>query len=265
MKYIKMHSYGNNFLIIVDFNNLFKPNKIKIFNDKFSGISFDQIILIEKYFLKKFYIKIYNNDSSLAYNCINGLRCAFKYLSKKTNKNKIYFKVYRNIFVFTNKNTNKTNKNTFFFLNNISKDILFVSFNYKKIFLRNIKKFTQINFFLKKQYYVFLCIGNYHLISFNFLKKAYIKKEKQNIIKLINFDLNLSVYNNKTNNLITLERGSGFTQSCGSATAAFCYFYSNIKQKNIRLFNTYGSLKYFYKQKCIKAKSFFIYKGNIKI
>ncbi|MGX7589412.1 diaminopimelate epimerase [Candidatus Vidania fulgoroideorum] len=253
MKFLKMHSYGNNFLILIDFFNNFKKKKINLINDINFGICFDQIIILKKYKNKKFFLKIFNKDSSLAYNCVNGIRCFFKYISKKININKINFIVENKKFKLK-----KKKKNILSFSNENNSILKYFKFKHKKMFLRNLKKNFQIFF---NGYYNLINLGNNHVIKF--VKKIKIKKILKEKKKFNNY--NFTHFNYKKKKILTFEKGAGFTKSCGSATLSSCFLYSKIKNKKIRIKTQCGSIIYFNKKNCLKGKSFFIYKGYLRL
>ncbi|MGX7582470.1 hypothetical protein [Candidatus Vidania fulgoroideorum] len=254
MKFLKMHSYGNNFIILIKENNFKK--KIKKINNFFLGIGFDQAIILKKFLNKVFYLKIFNKDSSEAKNCINGIRCLFHYVSKKLKINKSIFCVKNKKIIIKSKK-----KKIFVFLDNYKNKIKkMLEFEYTNFFFRNIKKNIQLMIFGK--YYTPLSIGNNHLI--NMSTKISKNKMLKELKKIKNQKFNFSFFDFFKKKILTYEKGVGFTKSCGSATMSTCVAYSNIKKKNIRIKNNCGSMYFFKKYYCIKGKSYFIYKGLIK-
>ncbi|MGX7589271.1 hypothetical protein [Candidatus Vidania fulgoroideorum] len=268
MKFIKIHSYGNNFILVKDFlESINKKKIIKISNEK-TGIGFDQAILVYKYFDKKFFIKIFNKDGSCALNCVNGIRCMGYYLFKKLKINRISFIVNYNKYSLISKT-----KSIFFFLENFIYYFFYfnLKFNYKFLYLRNINKIIQINFYLiKKKFFNFIKFGNIHFIFFNkkkiksseffFIKKIFF------IFNFINIDFNLSSFNFKERKVSTLERGSGFTSSCGSATSSSIFLYKKYFNKKIRIKSNYGSMIVNNKKKLsIKGTCYKVFFGLIKI
>ena len=80
----KWHGNGNDFAIINSIENKIKLNKsfIRKTADRNKGIGFDQLIHIglptkHDY---DFFIRFYNSDGSEAGMCLNGIRCAAKYI-----------------------------------------------------------------------------------------------------------------------------------------------------------------------------------------
>ncbi|BAC24416.1 dapF [Wigglesworthia glossinidia endosymbiont of Glossina brevipalpis] len=239
MKFSKMHSLGNDFVIVnnIDKKNNISPIFIKKLSDRYTGIGFDQLILIEFFCKKYFYfkIKIFNSDSSESFQCINGIRCVFMFLKiKKLIKKNIAF-------IGNNLGLSKTlmTKNKLICVKikpprfYIEKDIL-VNPKY------NNKEKIILRIFKKKITCYFVFVGNPHCIiisknieynNFSLLSKYLLKnnifpnKINISIMNILDFDLiKLKVY----------ERGSGETQSCGSAAAAaaaVAIYYKKLNKK----------------------------------
>ena len=84
IKYQKMHGNGNDFLMINSLETGFQPKKsfIKKYGERKLGIGFDQLILISppKNENHSFDIAFYNADGGQADMCLNGIRCAARYV-----------------------------------------------------------------------------------------------------------------------------------------------------------------------------------------
>jgi len=82
----KMSALGNEILVLnlLTIDEPFSPEMVKKFSLK-KKTSFDQLITIEPPLHPKndFRCSIFNNDGSIAENCINGSRCIGKYVAKK--------------------------------------------------------------------------------------------------------------------------------------------------------------------------------------
>lgn len=83
--FTKMHGLGNDFVII---NSLTQPKimqKSSIVNlaNRYTGIGFDQLLIIEPSQTADFFCRIYNADGSEAQQCGNGLRCIARYLREE--------------------------------------------------------------------------------------------------------------------------------------------------------------------------------------
>ncbi|MGX7585856.1 diaminopimelate epimerase [Candidatus Vidania fulgoroideorum] len=257
-----MNSYGNDFVI----------SKMKIrrifLSDRKIGIGFDQFITFKVVKKNIFKCLIYNKDGSEAYNCLNGLRCLSKFLSHKT-KYKIIFIITKSKcikFIIKSKKevVSSFPKPTFNFRNEIS-------FNYKKLFFRNIRKLTQTSFFLSKKYFSFLDIGNPHLVFFE--KKPNLRDllKIESEVKLKNLSkngLNISILGTRKKEVITFERGAGITRSCGTGTAASCFcFLKSKNKKQLKIINKLGTL--LFKKNKLNGFSFigkanFTFRGEIK-
>ncbi len=94
LKFTKMHSLGNDFMMVdgvsqeADFNTL----DIKTWSDRNTGVGFDQLLVIEPPRLpdSDFFFRIYNADGSEAEQCGNGTRCAASFtIEKKLTKKRI--------------------------------------------------------------------------------------------------------------------------------------------------------------------------------
>lgn len=94
INFTKMHSLGNDFIIIDAITQNIKLNAayIKKISDRHIGIGCDQIIVLDPPInpLADFYYRIYNADGKSADQCLNGVRCAARFaldngLVKKTS------------------------------------------------------------------------------------------------------------------------------------------------------------------------------------
>ena len=197
IKFKKMQSNGNDFLITEDMNIL--RASIKRLSDRKNGIGFDQLLLLDRS-QEKWQVRVFNADGSEANNCFNGLRCLASYSSEKEQQ----IKIFKNIFIVIKDSEP-------------SEQIATV--------LSKMPKGKQIENF----YYV--DIGNYHVIKEstsiftedlellyeNFKAKA----EKFNLAP--NYNLNIFQRAQDQINIRTYESGVGETKSCGSGSAATAY------------------------------------------
>ena len=87
--FVKMHTNGNDFVIIDNRVNSFIFNQSEVFKlaHRNTGIGFDQLILLEKSKNKDILMKIFNSDGKEAQMCGNAAICVASLLfaSKKTN------------------------------------------------------------------------------------------------------------------------------------------------------------------------------------
>lgn len=83
INFTKMHSLGNDFIIIDAITQNVKLNTsyIKKIADRHIGIGCDQLIVLDPPInpLADFYYRIYNSDGKSAEQCINGVRCAARF------------------------------------------------------------------------------------------------------------------------------------------------------------------------------------------
>lgn len=83
INFTKMHSLGNDFIIIDAITQNIKLNGayIKKIADRHVGIGCDQIIILEPPINPSadFYYKVYNADGKSADQCLNGVRCAARF------------------------------------------------------------------------------------------------------------------------------------------------------------------------------------------
>ncbi len=92
MQFSKMHSLGNDFMIVdaITQNVYFSPELIRRLSNRHLGIGFDQLLLIEPPYDPEldFHYRIFNADGSEVFQCGNGARCfaRFVYLKGLTNK-----------------------------------------------------------------------------------------------------------------------------------------------------------------------------------
>ena len=197
IKFKKMQSNGNDFLITEDINIL--KASIERLSDRKNGIGFDQLLLLDRS-RKEWQVRVFNADGSEANNCFNGLRCLASYSSEKEQ----LVKIYKNIFLIIK------NKES-------SEQIATV--------LSRMPKGRKIDNF----YYI--DIGNYHVIKevddifradLKFLYKDFkVKAEKFSLPS--NYNLNIFQRTEDQINIRTYEYGVGETKSCGSGTAATAY------------------------------------------
>lgn len=95
LKFTKMHGLGNDFMVVDAVNQAFEPAAAPIaaWADRFRGIGFDQLLVVEKPTQAgvDFRYRIFNADGSEVAQCGNGARCFVRFVSDKglTNKQEI--------------------------------------------------------------------------------------------------------------------------------------------------------------------------------
>ena len=87
LKFAKMHGLGNDFMVIDAINQNFtaNPELVKQWADRFSGIGFDQMLVVEKPDGDQaaFKYRIYNADGSEVSQCGNGARCFARFVREQ--------------------------------------------------------------------------------------------------------------------------------------------------------------------------------------
>jgi diaminopimelate epimerase len=80
--FTKMHGLGNDFMIINNLDQTLQPAQLPItdWSNRYTGIGFDQLLLIEPSSQADFYCRIFNADGSEAEQCGNGLRCVARFV-----------------------------------------------------------------------------------------------------------------------------------------------------------------------------------------
>lgn len=277
MKFIKMESLGNDYIIIDNTKNdkdKLKENKSKLINlsDRNFGIGSNGIILIEKSMNDNYKIEIFNSDGTIAKTSGNGLLCVATYLySKKLVKEKFNIEIYGNNYEIT--------------LDIKENNIKEISINMGKPSFdpRLMPVLTEKNIFinekirvLDKSYIVTgVSIGNPHIIVFDrnidlldinnigpSFQTHYKFPDKINVVFL-------EILNNKFK-IRTYEKGNEETKSCGSAACAavVAATLNNIisKDEEIIVEQIGGNLKIIYQDNediILKGNAKKVYKGKI--
>ncbi|MCV2525423.1 MAG: diaminopimelate epimerase [Candidatus Lightella neohaematopini] len=222
--FTKMHSLGNDFVIINNLNNKITLSLLNIssISNRNTGIGFNQLLLLEKpkNYITDFNYRVFNSDGSEAMQCGNGVCC----LSQFIYKNKLTTK--RSIIITTKKSTvlvdiigiNKVKLN-------IGKPNFYPENILNKIQL-NKNNLYSIEINKKKFLFSLVFIGNYHcIIKVNNINSISVSKiglliNKSNLFKKqINITF-MQVINNHYIKLRVYEAGCGETLACGSASCA---------------------------------------------
>ena len=255
LNFEKRHGNGNDFIIINSIENELKitRNKIIKISDRNIGIGFDQLIKIDLPTKPNhdFFIRFFNADGSEAGMCLNGIRCAAKY-------------IWNNSFApigavnFQTKTKNivcepKARKMIQVHVEPPDK------IEHKSLYNKLQNKGVN-NFFISN-------IGNNHLcIKMKSIKKIDLNEIYKNLEGIIKeLDINLSIFKKDGGNIDirTFENGVGETLSCGSA--ALCVASYFLKDKLLRIRSIGGEL-IFKKYKngiLMSGPASFIYRGNI--
>ena len=87
LKFAKMHGLGNDFVVIDAINQQFspRPELVRQWSDRFSGIGFDQMLVVEKPQSERavFKYRIYNADGGEVAQCGNGARCFARFVREQ--------------------------------------------------------------------------------------------------------------------------------------------------------------------------------------
>lgn len=255
----KWHGNGNDFVIINSIENKLRLSKsfIKKAADRNKGIGFDQLIHIglpTKY-NHDFYIRFYNYDGSEAGMCLNGIRCAARYI---WNNN---FFPLRQIEIQTKRKNLKClpkNKNNVAVLIDSSVDMLVPAEEHNKV-----KKVVGDDFF-------FSHIGNNHLCV---KKKSVDRVNLQELYKklesfLKKYECNFSIFKKNKDHIQirTYENGTGETLSCGSAALCVAAKFLGDNDNSLKICSIGGELKFKSSNNGIlmSGPASFSYKGNYK-
>jgi len=206
IKFIKMHSSGNDFIFLENIN--LNINQIKHLCDRNFGIGCDQLIIIDKIIddlIKEIHISIFNSNGSIAKMCGNAMSCLCGLYLLDKEFAKIVIKHGLEVKISRRGNTASIEMPKI----SMEGDIINIG-NLHKVFI--ITNNEEINYEISEEY-------------------------NKNYIKILN-ENTISVY--------TIERGVGLTLGCGSGICASCYFIYNsglITQNNINVI-TSGTEKY---------------------
>jgi diaminopimelate epimerase len=84
MRFTKMHSLGNDFMVLDGINQSFElhPAQVRSWANRHTGVGFDQCLLLETSSDPKvdFFYKIYNADGTEVGQCGNGARCLARFV-----------------------------------------------------------------------------------------------------------------------------------------------------------------------------------------
>ena len=87
LKFAKMHGLGNDFAVIDAINQPFEPRPelVRRWADRFDGIGFDQMLIVEKPESESaaFKYRIYNADGGEVAQCGNGARCFARFVREQ--------------------------------------------------------------------------------------------------------------------------------------------------------------------------------------
>ncbi|MGL9769406.1 MAG: diaminopimelate epimerase [Sodalis sp. (in: enterobacteria)] len=92
MQFSKMHSLGNDFMVVdaVTQNICFSPEMIRYLSERRYGVGFDQLVVVEPPYNSEldFHYRVFNADGSEVGQCGNGARCFAHFVRMKNLANK---------------------------------------------------------------------------------------------------------------------------------------------------------------------------------
>jgi len=223
INFSKMHGLGNDFMVIncIEENFILSSSIIKKLSNRYTGIGFDQLLVVEKSnsSLFDFHYRIFNSNGNEVEQCGNGARCfgLFLLLKGLTNKNKILV------------STKKTHLIIEFMSNNMIK-VNMNEPNFELNYLSFSKNLSYKKFSIKLLNESLICslvsIGNPHcIIKVECIKNAPVNTIGKNIEQNSIFPkgINVSFMEILHKNYIKLrvyERDVGETNACGSGACA---------------------------------------------
>tara|TARA_B100000927_G_scaffold286074_1_gene277020 strand:- start:1160 stop:1945 length:786 start_codon:yes stop_codon:yes gene_type:complete len=257
IKFEKWHGNGNDFVIVNSIESEIKINKsfIKKISNRNKGIGFDQLIYVclPSKDNHDFFLRFFNTDGSEAEMCLNGARCASRYIwnnSFAPLKKTSFLTRTKLLSCFPRKG------------GGVSVNIDLPSNIDQKNILKKIQSKLKDEFFLSN-------IGNNHLcIKMKSIQKIDLNKIYMNLKGVVeDHKINVSIYreNEGIIDIRTYENGVGETLSCGSASSCIASHVLSKNNKPIKIRSIGGEL-IFKKTKdgiLMTGPTSFIYKGNI--
>lgn len=219
LHFTKMHALGNDFMVINSIHNEveIKSKSIKKWSNRYTGVGFDQLLLIKQSTTKAdFSYTIFNADGSEAENCGNGVRCIAYFLVKKKLTTKR---------LITLETKNSLTKLQVYSSKEIRAEMGSPHFGLKKRVVSPHSSFIgyQENDGIEV---ILLSIGNPHgVIRVNSISN-YLVDEIGSQLQSMPWVLNginvgfLEVINSEEGKLRVYERGCGETRACGTGACA---------------------------------------------
>jgi diaminopimelate epimerase len=207
MKFTKMQGTGNDFIVVDQRDREFNLSKslIKKLSDRYFGIGFDQLLILEKSDSHNadFKYRIFNSDGGEVEQCGNGARCFYKYI--------------KNYRLSANSTIKVETRSGIILLSENSEGLVKVDMGFPDI--RTTINRHEVN-------YDHVLIGNPHAVIN--LADNNISEENYQDVALdiqgtwedgINVGF-MSIIDKNSIQLKVFERGSGFTMACGSGACA---------------------------------------------
>ena len=229
LKFTKMHSLGNDFIVIDAIKNNIELTfeDIKFLADRNLGIGCDQILVVYPPRQKDddFHMEIFNQDASKANQCGNGARCfaLYVYTQNLTNKKRI------TISTKTSKIQAKIQRDGFITVNLGNPDFdLYKKFNLSSWCYEFSYKNQQLKGYI-------LSLGNPHFVLFlDDFKEENDQKDLAcyiNSLDIFKDGINISFAFKIKDNFLEasfFERGAGQTLACGSGASALAISFLKI-------------------------------------
>lgn len=210
--FTKMHGLGNDFIVINAMELPFSLEQfpIKQLADRHRGIGFDQLLVIEPGKETDFFCRIFNADGSEAEQCGNGLRCVARYLHEEKISNQDTFTI-----------ATKAGSCSISLSDYDHIKVIFASPDVPQLIPLDLsKQQIQIYYLTMGNPHAILKIDDLHSPLLNTLGPAIAAHPRFSRGVNVGF---MQVIDDKNIKLRTYERGSGFTNACGSNACAAVY------------------------------------------
>ncbi len=219
----KMHGLGNDFMVVdcVTQNVFFSPDLIRRLSDRYTGIGFDQLLIVEAPYDPEsdFHYRIFNADGSEVEQCGNGARCFARFVRMKGLTNKFSI----NVSTKKGKMVLKIEEN-----DQITVNMGQPVFEPGKIPFK--AKQVEKTYILRTQDHTLFCgavsMGNPHVVTVvDEINTAEVEElgplleSHERFPERVNAGF-MQVLNRNEINLRVYERGAGETQACGSGACA---------------------------------------------
>jgi diaminopimelate epimerase len=233
--YSKMDGNGNDFIIMNSLMSDLEPKKdfIQNISSRTNGVGCDQLILVcaPSNHETDFLIRFFNADGGEALMCLNGIRCASRYIWMHgfAPKNKMLLETKSKLILVEPKDNDAVS---------VKIDLPYL---HKDLSLENaLKNIVKKSFSLVNTGNLHLCIESENIAD---IKVEKIYKDLESIIKP--HQINVSIFE-KTNTGIlvsTCENGVGKTLSCGSAQASVA-FLNTVENESLKVSSEGGDLNF---------------------
>ena len=223
LKFSKMHGLGNDFMVIDAINQNFvaDPDLIRLWANRFSGIGFDQMLVVEKPQTAQaaFRYRIFNADGGEVAQCGNGARCFARFVRENGMTDLDVIPVETNTGLLELRTIDKTR---------VCVNMGVPEFEPQRIPLATTGQAAQYSLDIDGQKIVFgaLAIGNPHMvIQVDDVDSAPVESLGPRLESHAFFPEHVNVgfmqiINRQEFRLRVFERGVGETRACGSGACA---------------------------------------------